>query len=77
MWLWLWHRPVATALIGPLAWESPYATGVALKKYAKANKTKQNKNDRCRLPAMVRWVKNLTVETWVAAEVHSISGTMG
>ena len=30
--LWLWHRPVATALIRPLAWEHPYATGVALEK---------------------------------------------
>ena len=27
--LWLWRRPVATALIGPLAWESPYAAGAA------------------------------------------------
>ena len=27
--LWLWHRPVATAPIGPLAWEPPYATGAA------------------------------------------------
>ena len=25
--LWLWCRPVATAQIGPLAWEPPYATG--------------------------------------------------
>ena len=25
--LWLWHRPVATALIRPLAWETPYAAG--------------------------------------------------
>ena len=30
--LWLWHRPAATALIGPLAWEPPYATGAALEK---------------------------------------------
>ena len=30
--LWLWHRPVATALIRPLAWEPPYAAGVALEK---------------------------------------------
>ena len=30
--LWLWHRPVATALIGPLAWEPPYATGAALER---------------------------------------------
>jgi len=27
--LWLWCRPVATAPIGPLAWESPYAAGAA------------------------------------------------
>ena len=29
--LWLWRRPEATALIQPLAWEPPYALGVALK----------------------------------------------
>ena len=29
--LWLWLRPAAVALIRPLAWESPYAGGVALK----------------------------------------------
>ena len=29
--LWFWRRPVATALIRPLALESPYAAGVALK----------------------------------------------
>ena len=33
--LWLWHRPGAVALIRPLAWEPPYATGVALKKKKK------------------------------------------
>ena len=30
--LWLWCRPAATTLIQPLAWEPPYAVGVALKK---------------------------------------------
>ena len=30
--LWLWGRPAAIALIQPLAWEPPYATGVALNK---------------------------------------------
>ena len=30
--LWLWHRPAATTPIRPLAWELPYAVGVALKK---------------------------------------------
>ena len=30
--LWLWHRPAAVALIGPLAWEPLYATGAVLKR---------------------------------------------
>ena len=29
--LWLWCRLAAVALIGPLAWEPPYAVGVVLK----------------------------------------------
>ena len=33
--LWLWRRPVATAPIRPLAWEPPYAMGVALEKGTK------------------------------------------
>ena len=40
LWLWLWHRPAATVLIQPLAWELPYATGAALKR----QKTKKKKN---------------------------------
>ena len=31
-WLWLWRRPAAAALIRPLAWEPPYASGAVLKK---------------------------------------------
>ena len=38
--LWLWLRLVATALIGRLAWEPPYAVGVALKR-KKDKKTKK------------------------------------
>ena len=30
--LWLWCRLMAAALIPPLAWELPYAVGVALKR---------------------------------------------
>ena len=41
-WLWLWCRPVATAPLGPLAWDPPYAAGVALEK-AKGPKNKQTK----------------------------------
>ena len=33
--LWLWCRPVAIALIGPLAWEPPYAAGAAIEKEKK------------------------------------------
>ena len=35
----LWRRLAATAPIGPLAWESPYATGAA-QEIAKKTKTK-------------------------------------
>ena len=37
VWLWLW--PAAVAPMGPLAWEPPYAMGVALK--SKKNKNKK------------------------------------
>ena len=36
--LWLWCRLVATALIGSLAWEPPYAAGGALKKQTNKRK---------------------------------------
>ena len=43
--LWLWYRSVATAPIRPLAWEPPYAAGVALKRQkTKKIKIKINKN---------------------------------
>ena len=42
--LWLWHRPAATAQVGPLAWEPPYAMGVALEMAKDKNKqTDENK----------------------------------
>ena len=37
----LWHRPATIALIQPLAWELPYAVGLALKK-EKEKRKKQN-----------------------------------
>ena len=40
--LWLWHRPVATALIRPLAWEPPCATGKA-QEMAKRQRKKKKK----------------------------------
>ena len=43
--LWLWLRPVATAPIGPLAWEPAHAVGVALEKEKKKKKTKKNSQE--------------------------------
>ena len=45
--LWLWRRPVATGPILPLAWESPYATGVDLEK-AKRQKKKNANSFLCK-----------------------------
>ena len=35
---WLWHGPAAAAPIGHLAWELPYAAGMAIKKKKKKKK---------------------------------------
>ena len=43
--LWLWCGPAATALIGPLAWQPPYATDVA--KTKKINKILYPYEYRC------------------------------
>ena len=43
--LWLWRRPVATAPIQPLAWEPPYAAGVA-QEIAKTTTTTKKKTKR-------------------------------
>ena len=37
----LWRRPAAAALIGPLAWEPPYAAGAALQKKEKEKKKRK------------------------------------
>ena len=41
--LWPWHRPAATAPIGPMAWEHPYAVGAALKRQKRQKKKKKIK----------------------------------
>ena len=40
---WLWWRPAAIAPISPLAWEPPYAMGVALKRRKKEKKERERK----------------------------------
>ena len=44
MLLWPWRRPAASAPIGPLACEPPYATGVALDKRQKDQKKKKRRD---------------------------------
>jgi len=74
--LWLWCRPVAIAPIRPLAWEPPYATGVAQEK-AKRQKKKKSWSFYCGsavmiltsihedlglIPSLGQWVKDLTLQ---------------
>jgi len=37
----LWHRPIAIALIRPLAWELLYTTGAALKRKKKKKRERE------------------------------------
>ena len=48
--LWLGHRLVATALIGPLAWEPPYAAGAALQRQ-KNKKEREKKRKKGYVPS--------------------------
>ena len=41
--LWLWHRPAATVLIQPLAWELPCANGAVLNRKKKKKKRKKER----------------------------------
>ena len=70
--LWLWHRPVGTVPIGPLAWEPPYAAGAA-QEIAKSEKniywsshcvaaeTNMTRNHEVVgwIPGLPQWVKDL------------------
>ena len=48
--------PAATALIRPLAWEPPYAIGVA-KEMAKKTKINFKKSASCNLPVDAMWLQ--------------------
>ena len=56
---WLWHRPVATALTGPLAWEPPYAVGAAGKRKKKKKKKKKERNMIVLFLGMPKAVKDI------------------
>ena len=44
--LWLWHRPAAVAVIGPLVWEPPNAEGAAPKRQKKKKKKRKKERER-------------------------------
>ena len=56
--LWLRRRPAATAPIGPLAWELPYAAGVALKRQKENIRAILDSqiNERCQ--GMTSWTQS-------------------
>jgi len=51
---WLWHRPAVAAPIGPLAWELPYAAGVALKR-KKEKERKREKERKKETNKLTNW----------------------
>ena len=68
--LWLWLRPVATAPIGPLAWEPPYAAGAALAKAKRQKKKKkETKKPSSGVPFIAQWLMNPT-------SIHEDSGSI-
>ena len=58
--LWLWCGKAATALILPLAWEPPYATGAA-QEIAKKTKKKKKKKKREREGKHMRTKESILV----------------
>ena len=61
LWLWLWYRLVTTVPIRSLAWEPPYAAGVALGKDKKTGK-KEDKAVLTRLSS-VHFLWSVFMET--------------
>ena len=72
--LWLWHRLAATTWIRPLAWEPPYAMGMALeraKRQKKKLKILKIKNKKIGVPVVAQQLTNLTS---IHEDVGSIPG---
>ena len=66
MLLWLRCRRAAAALIQPLAWEPPYASGAALK-------SKENKKQKQGVPVVAQWLTNPTRNHEVAGSVPGLA----
>ena len=53
--LWLRCRPAAAAPIGPLAWEPPYATGMALESKKKPKNSLTEQEERYKM-CTLKWL---------------------
>jgi len=69
--LWLWHRPVATAPIRPLAWEPPYAAGAAQEIATTTTTKKKDKKDHKKKKKYCHWEFSL----W-SNGIGSVLGTL-
>ena len=63
--LWLWCRLAAAALIWPLAWEPPYATGKGLKR--------QKKKQKAGVPVVAQWLTNPTRNQEVVGSILGLA----
>ena len=72
--LWLWCRPTATASFGALAWEPPYAVGVALQRQKEKKKKSivysSYQQIRRVIPTVAQWIKNSTSGAQVTVEAR-------
>ena len=83
--LWLWYKPAAVALMRPLAWESPYAAGAALKSKKRKKKKKKKKNQQwsslvaqqVKDLVFVTAVVQVTVVAWVQLLAWELPNTVG
>ena len=76
--LWLWCRPVATTPIRPLAWEPPYATGLALEKAKRQKKKKTKKKSSIAPNTYFQVRKHITAfKIWHEINTIAFQGSEG
>ena len=68
MWLWLRYKLAAVALIQPLAWEPPYATGAVQKR-----KKKKKKKFRLRISCYGTIGLAMSLEHWDTGSIPSLT----